>query len=250
MRLTADQRDWDELGTLDPEWAILSDPARRGGRWDTQEFFATGPRDIAKALERFAALDVPAYGSALDFGCGLGRLTRALAASFDEVLGVDISPAMIDGARRLNDDVPGAQFVVNDRDDLREVAADGSRDLVFSFIALQHVSSREAIVSYLADFVRVVRPGGLIAFQLPSWIAPVQRLRPQRHAYRALRRAGVPPRVLQGRLGLHPMAMRYIPQDEVRATLEGAGARVLDAVTLPRHEDMPGFRSTTYYATR
>ena len=37
--------------------------------------------------------------SALDFGCGIGRLSQALAEHFDQVYGVDISPKMIELAR-------------------------------------------------------------------------------------------------------------------------------------------------------
>jgi len=250
VRLLSDQDDWDELGETDPEWAILSDPERRGGRWDSEEFFATGPRDTAAALGRFKELPNPVYDRALDFGCGLGRLTRALAGSFDAVTGVDISRAMVDGASRLNADVPGMKFVVNDRADLRDVADDDSIDLVFSFIALQHVSSTEAIVSYLKEFVRVLRPGGLVAFQLPSHISPIKRIQPKRHAYRVLRRVGFSPATLNGRLGLHPMAMRHLPLQEVREVLGGAGATVLAAETDPPHPDFPGYLSTHYFATK
>lgn len=213
-----------------------------------EDFLATGPRDVAPALARFAGLESPVYGRALDFGCGLGRLTRALAEPFDEVVGVDIAPSMVEGARRVNADVPGVRFVVNDRADLRGVADDATFDLVYSFIALQHVSSREAILGYVREFVRVVRPGGLVAFQLPSRIAPHLRLQPRRHAYRLLRRSGVSPRVLQDRLKLHPMAMRFVPEHRVRAALEDAGARVVEIMHLDPSDDLPGFRSTWYYA--
>jgi len=222
----------------------------RGGGWNSAEFFATGPRDVAPALARFAELPSPRYDSALDFGCGLGRLTRALADSFSAVTGVDISSAMVEGARRLNTDVTGARFVLNDRADLREVAEDNSLDLVFSFIALQHVSSTEAIESYLRDFVRTLRPGGMLAFQLPSHISPLKRIQPKRHAYRALRALGASPETLNSRLGLHPMAMRHLPVDRVRQVLTDAGATLIAADTDPPHPDFPGYLSTHYYATK
>lgn len=248
--LESDQRDWDELGSIDPEWAILSDAARKDGGWDRDEFLATGPRDIAEALERFAQLPSPSYGIALDFGCGLGRLTRALAGPFGSAVGVDISPSMVNGAERMNADLGNVSFAVNDRADLTEIAEDGSFDLVFSFIALQHVSSREAIASYITDFVRILRPGGLVAFQLPSWISPIKRIQPKRHMYRALRGIGVPTATLHGTLQLHPMAMRFLPVDEVLEVLTSAGAEVTGFDTAPPHDDFPGYRSTNYYATK
>ena len=250
MRLTSDQRDWNELGKADPYWAILSLPGTRHGRWRSEDFFATGPPDIAAALERFEALPSPRYGRALDFGCGVGRLTRALATPFDHVTGVDISETMVQGARTLNSDVPGVDFVVNDRDDLREVAGDRSMDLVFSQLALQHVSSKAAIESYLREFVRVLRPGGLIAFQLPSRVTLLKRLQPKRrHAYHALRGLGVPAGALNGRLRLHPMAMRHLEVGKVCQILTDAGATVISTQSDPPRP-VSGYLQTRYYATR
>lgn len=78
---------WDYLGEHDPLWAILSFPQKRGNRWQLEDFFATGRDEIGALLQavsdRFP--DVPRR-CALDFGCGVGRLTRALAAHFDHVI--------------------------------------------------------------------------------------------------------------------------------------------------------------------
>ncbi|MGE0060291.1 MAG: class I SAM-dependent methyltransferase, partial [Dehalococcoidia bacterium] len=91
---------WEKLAQNDPLWAILSDPAKRGGGWKVDEFFATGDREIAELmtyLDRVA----PDIGRdrALDFGCGIGRVTRPLAAHFARVTGMDISPSMVEAAR-------------------------------------------------------------------------------------------------------------------------------------------------------
>src|SRR5687767_8439812 len=76
-------REWDELAELDPYWAICTAPDKRFGRWDREEFFATGEREVAEVLATAAELGLPRrHGAALDFGCGLGRLTRALAGRF------------------------------------------------------------------------------------------------------------------------------------------------------------------------
>ena len=76
MSLAGQRRDWDELAELDPYWAVCTTQGRRFGRWDTDEFFATGEREVAQVLAEAEGLGIPAaHGSALDFGCGLGRLT-------------------------------------------------------------------------------------------------------------------------------------------------------------------------------
>ena len=76
MNLTDLQRHWDAFGRHDPMWAILTDPARKGGRWTADEFFATGVTEIGAVMAAARALGLPARRRrALDFGCGLGRLT-------------------------------------------------------------------------------------------------------------------------------------------------------------------------------
>src|SRR5205814_941204 len=103
------QRRWESLAEDDPLCAILSRPDTRGNRWNVDEFFATGEAEVATTLGELAATKlVPRSGRALDFGGGVGRLTRALAQRFDDVVGLDISDVMIRNARSLNKDLPNA----------------------------------------------------------------------------------------------------------------------------------------------
>src|SRR5262245_45857186 len=103
MKLRAQQAQWDRLGRTDPLWAILTDPDCRYGRWDVEEFFARGRAEIDQAMRIAERLAVPARrDTALDFGCGVGRLTQAMAAYFDRVTGVDIAPAMLQLAAQYN----------------------------------------------------------------------------------------------------------------------------------------------------
>src|ERR1700761_6015576 len=117
---------WCVLGEQDPLWAILSSPDKRGGRWDIDEFFAFGEQEIDAIQSQCAALGRPdAHAVALDFGCGVGRLSRALSKHYAQVIGVDIASSMIERARELNADRPNIRFVENGEADLRFVA-DGS----------------------------------------------------------------------------------------------------------------------------
>jgi SAM-dependent methyltransferase len=91
---------WDALGREDPLWAILTDPSKAGGRWSPEEFFATGRTEIDNVFAELAALELPVQpGTALDFGCGVGRLTQALAERFGHVIGLDVAPSMVELAR-------------------------------------------------------------------------------------------------------------------------------------------------------
>ena len=161
------QRHWNEWGRRDPYWAIISRPDRRGNRWDLDEFLRTGTDEIDELLKWLRELHVEfTPGRALDFGCGVGRLTQALARTFAECDGVDIAPSMIEQANELNQFGDRCRYHVNDRDDLA-LFPDGVFDLVYSDIVLQHIAP-EFSAAYVREFTRVLAPGGVVVFQLPS----------------------------------------------------------------------------------
>lgn len=158
------RRVWQTLGRDDPLWAVLSHPDKRGRRWQREEFFATGQVEIDAQLAALAPAGLPlGRDLALDFGCGAGRLTRALGAHFARVVGVDVSASMIAAARRLNADRPHLEFRENASARIEGVA-DASVDFVFSHIVLQHIPEALA-AGYVEEFFRVLAPGGVAAFQ-------------------------------------------------------------------------------------
>ena len=241
------RRDWEDLSALDPYWAICSDRERRFGGWDSEEFLRSGVETVTATLELGARHGVPReHADALDFGCGTGRLTLALARHFAHCVGVDVSARMIEQARALGAEHANCAFEVHDPPDLARFA-DASFDLVLSRFVLQHMPGRAAKERYIAEFVRVLRPGGMIAIQLPSAIPAHHRLQPRPRLYRLLRRAGVAPAVLYGRMRLHPIRMSALPRERVLAVLRDAGARILD-VRDERAEG--GVTSTDYLATK
>jgi SAM-dependent methyltransferase len=161
------QRHWNEWGRRDPYFAIISRPDRRAGNWDIDEFLATGLDEIDGLLAWLRDLGVEYTARrALDFGCGVGRLTQALARDFGECDGVDIAPSMIELARELNRFGDRCRYHLNDRDDLA-LFADGTFDLVYSDIVLQHIAP-EFGARYVREFTRVLAPGGVVVFQVPS----------------------------------------------------------------------------------
>ena len=161
------RRAWTVLGADDPLWAVLVEPGKRGGGWDPDEFFATGRADVADAIAWLEGLGLPTgWRRAMDFGCGVGRLSQALVSHADRVIGVDVSASMLDSARRLDRSGGVCEFVHNDAADLSRFP-DASFDLVYSALVLQHLP-RAAVDGYLAEFVRVLTPDGVAVVQLPT----------------------------------------------------------------------------------
>lgn len=214
---------WDRLGKEDPLWAILSHPSKVGGKWEINEFFSTGKLEISQLMEEIESLPILSinYLKALDFGCGVGRLTSALSDYFEEVVGIDISPSMIDLARELNRGNRKCAFINNIRPDLVKIN-DKSIDFVYSNITLQHIPP-SAIVAYIKEFLRIVKNGGLVVFQLPSgndWSfrGRILRLLPDwvaRYLRKYLNKSSA------------PVSMYTLPVRVIRKVIDSAGGEIV-----------------------
>jgi SAM-dependent methyltransferase len=219
---------WDELADADALWAVLSGPDRKGGRWSLEEFVAAGEQEIDHHLERAHTL----YGRpirrslALDFGCGAGRLVHPLARRFGRVVGVDVSPAMIEHARRTTSEFGNVELVVNTSPTLESFES-GTFDFVYTNLVLQHVPSLSLIESYVGELVRITAPDGIAVLQAPHTIPAAHRLQPLRRFYGLLRLLGVPSRFLILRTPLQPMHMTAIPRGRFEAAVAAAGGTVL-----------------------
>ncbi len=169
MELQRLQQHWNAFGEQDPLWAILSDPAKRGRGWDQdlEEFFASGRAEVADVLQVLGDRGIAVQkGRALDFGCGVGRLTRALADRFDSCDGVDLAASMINRARELREDGEHVRFHHNPAPHLR-LFDDESFDFILSLIVLQHMEPG-LMRCYMREFMRVLRPRGVAFFNVPE----------------------------------------------------------------------------------
>jgi SAM-dependent methyltransferase len=243
MGLDEVRKVYEQLGREDPLYAVLTRHSRRGNRWDPEEFFASGRSEIRGVMDYLAALcSNPLRERALDFGCGVGRLSQALAEEFREVVGVDISYTMVEAAQRFDRQGGRVRYLVNTEPDLR-LLEDASFDFVYSSITLQHIPPEPA-ARYVAEFMRVLRPGGIALFQArngprirPGTLrALLYRLR-REHFRRFWQR-------LRGRL---PYEMHALARPRVEEIVAAAGGRLLDVVDLDLRR--PG-RSYRYCVTR
>jgi 2-polyprenyl-3-methyl-5-hydroxy-6-metoxy-1,4-benzoquinol methylase len=139
MELTRLKESWETLAQRDPMWAILSNPSKKGRKWDPVAFFESGEAAINHWLIEAEATGVPLRrGTALDFGCGLGRLTQPLCRHFEKCYGVDISPTMIAEAGRYNRFGTACEYLLNGSPDLHRFEND-TFDFICAYIVLQHM---------------------------------------------------------------------------------------------------------------
>ncbi len=164
-------RDWEKFGVNDPYYGVLtSDSYRREafGVEARRRFFESGCQHISGLMERLEARLGPIKrGFALDFGCGVGRLTVPLASEFlfESVTGVDISPSMLNEARKnagssqLNNIYfkQSCEFFNH---------SDASFDFIHSYIVFQHIPRRQGMQIF-GELLCRLSPGGVIAIHFP-----------------------------------------------------------------------------------
>lgn len=152
-------RDWRMIGATEPYFGVLTSESFKRDNLDDaarESFFASGLSDVRHHFDRMNAL----FGrfeprSALDFGCGVGRLTVPLAQIAGQATGVDISPGMLAEARLHK--APGLTFV--------DSMPDGAFDWVMSLIVLQHVPPERGY-DILRQLLARVSDGGGATIQL------------------------------------------------------------------------------------
>lgn len=157
-------RFWDERAREDPFFFV--DSRLEYGRPDLERFWAGGEEDLDLLL---SALDarVEAGDEVVELGCGIGRLTRAIAARARSVRALDVSARMIELAREHNPGLGKVEWIVGDGTSLAGIA-DASADVCISHVVLQHIPEPAVSLGYIREMGRVLRPGGWAAFQFSN----------------------------------------------------------------------------------
>ena len=99
----------------------------------------------------------------VEYGCGVGRILRAIVDAGYRCAGIDISPTMLAHCRDLVPEVEGT-YALDDAG--RSAMSDGQASMVFTYAVVQHISTLTAYVWALDEMCRVLKPGGLLAIHL------------------------------------------------------------------------------------
>lgn len=233
---------WNVLAKLDPLWTILSDPKKKFGGWQLEEFFATGEGEAKRVLGMCDRKGVKiSSGKLLDFGCGVGRMTRAFSQYFSSCTGIDVSENMVNLARDYNRERTHCNFVASQSAILP--FADGTFDFVFSVLVLQHLPTKSLILSYLAEFVRVTKLSGVIVFQVPIEVPLRRRIQLRRRLWAALSSLAIPQSLLF-KAGLAPIQINGVSRQQVEEFMVTQGGRIQG---VERYDASEGEFHSNYY---
>jgi SAM-dependent methyltransferase len=160
---------WEEWGRRDPYFGVITNPKfRRNGLNEDakREFFNDGETFVNYLLAAIQRNIDPQFRPKriLDFGCGVGRLLVPFARVAEEVVGLDVSPSMLEEARRNCEErqLCNVRLLPSD-DDLS--ALSGTFDLIQSFIVFQHIPAQRGRAIF-GKLLQHLRPGSVGAIHL------------------------------------------------------------------------------------
>lgn len=162
---------WNNYGDGEMYWSVITDDKFKKNNFDANskiEFFLTGHENI-KFISHIAIENNISFNgkSALDFGCGVGRLSLALSPHVKHVTGIDISAGHIAEAN-LNKkivNVDNVSFYESNKD----ISSFGKFDMIISLIVLQH--NRPPLMKYFINqLLSMLTENGCAFLHIPYFI--------------------------------------------------------------------------------
>jgi spore maturation protein CgeB len=141
--------DWDRRVQHDYRFWITNEISKGSVIWEE------GQRDFEIFLK---GINPNSSQTALEIGCGVGRMLKAATNHFGKVIGVDVSPKAVEKAAELLGQGDSIELVANSGFDLSSIPG-ASVDLVWSFASLPHMPTR-VFASYLLEIRRVLKTSG------------------------------------------------------------------------------------------
>lgn len=157
---------WNKLASKNSRYFVMTD---FGEDITEEKYKKTGEQDYNELIsaDDFVKNRLGDFTekTALEIGCGTGRVTEFIAKHFKKVFAIDISEEMIaEGQRRLKD-VANITFTSIDGTHYPTIK-DSSIDFVFSYIVFQHMPSKKVITKNLEEIKRVLKDDGLAKIQV------------------------------------------------------------------------------------
>jgi SAM-dependent methyltransferase len=144
--------DWDERARQNALFYICTTAAE-----SREAFEESGRRELEEQVLR--GISIPANAVAVEIGCGIGRLARALAPRVARLYAGDVSDEMLSRARDFCAGAPNIEFLRFDGS-LSGVPS-SCADFVYSHLVFQHVPRLKFIRAYVREAHRVLKVGGI-----------------------------------------------------------------------------------------
>jgi SAM-dependent methyltransferase len=190
---------WGETDPLYGVWSLGGKNLRGSNPWNEEEFYSSAEPDLPAICNHWQHYGVE-FGSCVEIGCGVGRITRLLRRKFSRVYGIDVSEGMLARARQNCD----ATFLLTDGETIP--LENESVGAAFSLIVFQHFQNQEIGFTYLREIYRVLAPNGTLMLNIPIHKFPAALPRESFRISRGL---------MQMRADLHRIAIK-LPNQRLR----------------------------------
>ena len=212
------QSSWQQLGEAEPHWSVVvSDDYRQSNLQAHKDaFYRTGEQHVAQlfgSLERNHVLH-DGFKTCVDYGCGVGRITRHLAEHFENVIAYDISSSHLKCAADYLTQQGISNVTLRQIKQVREIEDLPKVDVAYSMLVLQH-NPPPVIAFILQGLIRSLNPGGIVVFQVPTY----------RLGYSFSLEHYIVDEANKG-----DMEMHVLPQKRIFEIAQLAGGRVLEVI--------------------
>jgi 2-polyprenyl-3-methyl-5-hydroxy-6-metoxy-1,4-benzoquinol methylase len=212
------QSNWEEFGKSEPHWSVVVAEQYQQSNIEANrdEFYRTGQQHVAQlfgSLER-NHVEHSGFRTCLDYGCGVGRITRHLAGRFERVLAYDISLPHLQCAEDYLARENISNVTLSHLKGVPDIQDLPTVDVAYSMIVLQH--NPPPVIAFIIEaLIRSLNPGGVAFFQVPTY----------RRGYTFSLRD-----YLAGDAARGGMEMHVLPQSRVFDIAQRAGGRVLEVI--------------------
>jgi 2-polyprenyl-3-methyl-5-hydroxy-6-metoxy-1,4-benzoquinol methylase len=161
---------WHHLGETEPYWSVITQENYLQSHFQQSRevFYVTGEQEakvLDSTLDRHLIEPRP-LGRCVELGCGVGRVTGALARRYREVIAIDISEPHLRLAEEELQKQGVNNVTFNQLTSLEQTQELGQIDLFYSKIVLQH-NPPPVMAVMLKNFLAALSPGGIGFFQIP-----------------------------------------------------------------------------------
>lgn len=166
------QQTWTKLGETEPHWSVLSAERFKQENLaeNIQEFMVSGCHEVDRLFDLLdrKGITLPPQSTCIEYGCGVGRVTRWLSERFYRVVASDISDSHIQLARTYLADEGRRNVGFKSIGSIEDLEKLPPAEFFYSVMVLQHNPPPiiELIVSSLA---KALKPGGYGLFQVPTY---------------------------------------------------------------------------------